>query len=161
MAMTTYIKNGAIQQSEFVIVPDGPVDISLTNQIIPLTAYLANLDELKGRDDVGVWLDSDEQVEELEGALDCSVVALNFSAFTDGRPYSSASILRRRYGFAGELRAVGDVRRDQLEQMVRCGFDAFQMAEGQDLDAALQGLKGFSENYQSTADRPEPLFRRR
>ena len=116
--------------------------------VIPLTDY-------------GVWLDSDEEVELLEGKLNCNVIALNFTAFNDGRAYSSAHILRRRYGYEGEIRAIGDVRRDELEQMIRCGFDAFELADSQDIEASLASLSGFSVSYQPTADRPEPLFRRR
>jgi len=89
------------------------------------------------------------------------VIALNFPSFFDGRSLSSANILRRRYGYTGELRAIGDVRRDQLDQMQRCGINAFQLAEGQDIRKALSSLSSFSYNYQSSIDRPEPLFRQR
>ena len=89
------------------------------------------------------------------------LIALSFPIFSDGRPYSSANILRRVYAFQGELRAIGDVRRDQMEQMHRCGFNAFQLAEGQNLEAALSGFKLFSHSYQTSIDRPEPLFRSR
>ena len=108
-----------------------------------------------------VLLAPEDEVEALETRLDgLRLIALAFPAFNDGRAYSAASILRRKYGYTGELRAVGDVRLDQLEQMVRCGFNAFELAEGQDATQAQQRLKGFSHNYQQTADRP-PLFRHR
>ena len=121
----------------------------------PLADFLAD------READAVLLQPDEEVEALEGRLPgISLIALNFPAFNDGRAYSSANILRRKYGYQGELRAVGDVRLDQLEQMVRCGFNAFELAEGQDAAQAQQRLAGFSHNYQHTADRP-PLFRHR
>ena len=130
--------------------------------MLPMNALLEHIASLSGRRDLGVWLDADEDVEELEVHLDqIDVIALNFPTYNDGRALSSANILRRRYGFEGELRAVGDVRRDQLEQMQRGGCNAFSMAEGQDSAAALSGMKGFSHSYQSAIDRTEPLFRSR
>tara|TARA_Y100000814_G_C12303486_1_gene392569 strand:- start:239 stop:718 length:480 start_codon:yes stop_codon:yes gene_type:complete len=159
--MTNIIKNGEIVESNLVVTTGDNVDISIDNQLLPLSVYLENQEALAGRNDYGVWLDSDEEVELLEGKLNCNVIALNFTAFNDGRAYSSAHILRRRYGYEGEIRAIGDVRRDELEQMIRCGFDAFELADSQDIEASLASLSGFSVSYQPTADRPEPLFRRR
>ena len=66
-----------------------------------------------------------------------------------------------RMGYTGELRAIGDVRRDQIEQMLRCGINAFELPEGADVDAALEGLKEFSHSYQPSPSTPEPLFRKR
>jgi uncharacterized protein (DUF934 family) len=159
--MTKIITDNSIVDSAFEVVADDVTDVSRPNQILPLQVYLANYEMLADRDDVGVWLDADDEVETLEGKTSCAVIALNFPAFNDGRAYSSANMLRRQFGFSGDLLAIGDVRRDQLEQMLRCGFTSFQMADGQDIDAALAGLRGFSENYQTTADKPTPLFRRR
>jgi len=90
-----------------------------------------------------------------------ALVAIGFPTFNDGRGYSIARILRQRLGFRGELRAVGDVLRDQLFYMARCGFNAFVLAPGRDLHAALASLGEFSNAYQSAADRPLPLFRHR
>jgi uncharacterized protein (DUF934 family) len=88
-------------------------------------------------------------------------VEVNFPSFTDGRGYSIARLLRERYGYRGELRAVGDVQRDQLFYLARCGFDAFLLREGEDAGAALAALGDFSEAYQASVERPVPLFRRR
>jgi len=88
-------------------------------------------------------------------------VEVNFPKFTDGRGYSIARLLRERYGYAGELRAVGDVQRDQLYYLARVGFDAFLLREGEDAEGALAALGEFSEAYQSSVERPLPLFRRR
>ena len=63
--------------------------------------------------------------------------------------------------YQGEIRAIGDVRRDQLSQMIHCGFNAFELADGQDTNKCLEALDAFSENYQATVANPEPLFRRR
>jgi len=89
------------------------------------------------------------------------VIALNFPSFTDGRHYSSARLLRERYGYKGEIRAIGDVLRDQLFYMRRCGFDAFAIRADRDPVDALEGLKDFSVTYQAAADDERPLFRRR
>ena len=69
--------------------------------------------------------------------------------------------MRQRYGFKGELRAIGDIQRDQLYYLARCGFDAFALREGEDVEAALQAFQDFGEAYQASVDRPVPLFRRR
>lgn len=160
--MPTIIKDGEITQSDFRVVRDEEPDISESNVLLPLSTYLAHVQELKGRNDVGVWLDSHEEVEELEPWLDrLALIALNFPHFHDGRSLSNASILRQHYAYAGEVRAVGDVRRDVANQMFRCGFDAFEPAEDQTPEDILKGLEGFTYNYQASIDRPEPLFRRR
>ncbi|MFN2332371.1 MAG: DUF934 domain-containing protein [Halomonas sp.] len=99
---------------------------------------LATLDEAacylpghQGR--LGVWLTPDIGPEFLQPWLpQLDLVALEFPRFTDGRPYSHARLLRTRLGYRGELRAVGDVRRDQIDFMRRCGFDTFELAEGQE-----------------------------
>ena len=89
------------------------------------------------------------------------VIAVNFPKFSDGRGYSIGRLLRERYGYKGELRAVGEVARDHLHAMEQCGFNAFQLREGEDPQEALTGFGDFSDSYQATAARPEPLFRRR
>ena len=88
-------------------------------------------------------------------------IAINFPKFGDGRGYSIARLLRERYGYKGELRAVGEVARDHLHAMAQCGFDAFQLREGEDPQEALKAFGDFSEQYQATAAQPAPLFRRR
>ena len=89
-----------------------------------------------------------------------TLLAVEFPKFTDGRGYSIARILRDRYGYTGELRAVGDVLHDQLLFMARCGFDAFELKAGKDIDGALAAFDAFSVYYQGAADEPEPLWRR-
>jgi uncharacterized protein (DUF934 family) len=88
-------------------------------------------------------------------------VEINFPKFGDGRGFSLARLLRERYGYKGELRAVGQVARDHLYYMESVGFDAFLLREGEDPVEALKGFDDFSEAYQATATRPVPLFRRR
>ena len=88
-------------------------------------------------------------------------VEVNFPKFGDGRGYSIARLLRERYGYKGELRAVGEVARDLLFYMESCGFDAFLLRDGEDPAEALTGFEDFSESYQASVARPLPLFRRR
>ena len=96
------------------------------------------------------------------GALDLAgVIAINFPKFGDGRGYSIARLLRERYDYKGELRAIGEVARDHLHAMAQCGFDAFQLRESENPQEALQAFSDFSEQYQATATQPLPLFRRR
>ena len=88
-------------------------------------------------------------------------IEVNFPKFGDGRGYSIARLLRERYGYKGELRAIGEVVRDHLFYMESCGFDAFLLREGEDPVEALTGFEDFSESYQASVARPLPLFRRR
>ncbi|EZQ17101.1 DUF934 domain-containing protein [Pseudomonas sp. G11-1] len=138
----------------------------LTNSgdiIVPLAMWLEHAHALKARDGrLGVWLDADEEAESIADGLEhFAVIALNFPVFSDGRNYSNARLLRDRYGYQGELRAIGDVLRDQLFFMHRCGFDAYALREDHDPHAALASLNDFSEVYQAATDQPLPLFRRR
>jgi uncharacterized protein (DUF934 family) len=119
---------------------------------------LADKADYKGRNDIAIWLDSSEEPEQLADDLaHFAFVALNFPTFRDGRAYSSASILRRQLGYAGELRAIGDLRQDQFEQLSRCGFDKLCLADGSIIEASE--VPQFSYHYQSAADGSEPLFR--
>jgi uncharacterized protein (DUF934 family) len=88
------------------------------------------------------------------------VVAVDFPKFTDGRGYSIAFNLRKRLGYKGELRAIGDVLRDQLFSMHRVGFDAYATRQDRSIHDALLGLTVFSETYQASVDQDLPLFRR-
>ena len=85
-------------------------------------------------------------------------IDLQFPAFTDGRAYSQAFLLRRRLRFAGELRATGDVLIDQLVQMQRTGFDVAVLKEGVDPSAAQRQLQRYAGFYQGSAVDTEPLF---
>jgi len=98
----------------------------------------------------------------LAGAVGLArVIAVNFPKFGDGRGYSIGRLLRERYGYKGELRATGEVARDHLQAMAQCGFDSFQLREGEDPQEALAAFDDFSDSYQATAAQPRPLFRRR
>jgi uncharacterized protein (DUF934 family) len=87
-------------------------------------------------------------------------VAINFPKFGDGRGYTKARLLRERFAYKGEVRAVGEVLGDQLFYMARCGFDAFALVDGKDTQAALRCLQDFSVTYQAATDEARPLYRR-
>jgi uncharacterized protein (DUF934 family) len=111
---------------------------------------------------IGVVLDgNDDPAAVAEDLRLFGVVAVEFPRFTDGRGYSTGRLLRERYGWRGEMRAVGDIQRDQIFYLARCGFDAFLLRDGEDAAAALDAFHDFSERYQGAVDEPAPLFRRR
>jgi uncharacterized protein (DUF934 family) len=112
---------------------------------------------------IGLLLQPEDRVEDIAGDLDYFIViAINFPKFVDGRGYSSATLLRQRYHYEGELRAVGDVLHDQLFFMRRVGFDAYALKEGKNLVYALAaGFTPFSDSYQTSTSQPQPHFRRR
>jgi uncharacterized protein (DUF934 family) len=143
---------------EAVEVPAGKV-------IVPLKVWLAQRETLLARAGatgaIGLWFASDELAQAVKDELgQFAVIAVDFPKFSDGRGYSIAYNLRKRLGYTGELRAIGDVLRDQLFQMYRCGFDAYATRQDRSIHDALKGLTVFSETYQASVDTPLPLFRR-
>jgi uncharacterized protein (DUF934 family) len=136
--------------------PDGPI-------VVPLALWKAQRALLRGRGTpVGVWLKPDDEPGDLaQDVATLPFIAVHFPRFTDGRGYSTASLLRRRYGFRGELRAFGDVGRDQLFFLKRVGFDSFGLAPHRDPASAIAGFGDFSLRYQGSVDDPVPLFRKR
>lgn len=167
--MTEIIKNGQIVEdgwSVFKLAEDSqPESIQLPTgpSLLPVAVWRARKAEIRARGiPVGVWLDSHEGPEEIADDLaSLALVAVNFPKFADGRGYSTARLLRERFGYRGELRAIGDVLKDQLFLLRRCGFDAFAVRADRDIREALAGFSDFSESYQSAADQAQPLFRRR
>ncbi|HZT62647.1 MAG TPA: DUF934 domain-containing protein [Burkholderiales bacterium] len=131
--------------------------------IVPLALWLERREIfLAYPGKLGVWLDANEGPESIAADLQrFALVAVNFPKFGDGRGYSIARLLRERYGYKGELRAIGDVLHDHLHFMKQCGFDAFALREDQDAQAALAALDTFSDGYQTSVLRPIPLFQRR
>lgn len=109
----------------------------------------------------GLLLQPDDEPGLLQSLLAAlPLIAIDFPSFRDGRGYSQAYLLRTRLGWRGELRAVGDVLRDQLAHMRQCGFDAFAVRADKSVEDALKGLSGISVLYGRSAIEPRPLFRR-
>jgi uncharacterized protein (DUF934 family) len=109
---------------------------------------------------LGLVLRPGDDVAAIENLDRATVVAVEFPKFTDGRGYSMARLLRERYGFTGELRAVGNVLRDQLLYMQRCGFTSFALQPGKDVQGALAAFEELPVRYQADANDRQPLFRR-
>ena len=109
----------------------------------------------------GVMIQKEEELELIAPHLvNITMIALTFKDFKDGRAYSLAYRLRTRFHFKGDLRAVGDVLRDQLSLMRQCGFTSFVIKEGKDPFDALKGIKGLSVTYSGSVSNPAPLFKR-
>lgn len=159
--MRSVIKNRRIVEDRWQPVADdaelpvGPVIVSLARWNRERVALLER------GEPVGVRLPNTANVADLAGDLPrLAVVALEFPKFADGRAYSQARLLRERHGYRGEIRAVGDVLRDQLFFMARSGFDAFELRADRSLEDALEAFGEFSESYQPATDQPLPLYRR-
>lgn len=136
------------------------------HRILPLTAWLKYCQQVDTGDGTlaqnGVFLDPEEDPEVLaEYVKMAPLIALQFNSFRDGRAYSQAFLLRERMGFKGDLRAVGEVLRDQLVHMRHCGFTSFAIRKDKSAADALNGLTGFDMIYARSVATPEPLFRRR
>ena len=109
----------------------------------------------------GVWLEPDDDPAlAVEFFPQLALIGVHFPKFTDGRGYSTAVLLRTRYGWRGELRALGDVLQDQLHALRRVGFDSFALRADRDPQSALRGFTPFSDAYQGSVDQPLPAFRR-
>ncbi|MEE8059106.1 MAG: DUF934 domain-containing protein [Pseudomonadales bacterium] len=155
------IKDGVIVEDQWQLLETAATDIPEGAVIVPVSVWNDQKDQLSGREQVGVWLDSDESPQLIADDLDnFAMVAINFPAVADGRGFSYGRELRELHNFKGEIRAIGNFIRDQLFYLQRCGFNAFALNEV-DLEQALDSFKDFSECYQAATDQPEPLFKRR
>jgi uncharacterized protein (DUF934 family) len=166
--MQKLIKDKAIAKDPWTLlkIATGPEILTAVpgkNLIVPLQFwrdYGADLEQYGGN--IALWLDSDETVSEIGDVLSTfPLIALNFPVYADGRSYTNARELRERFAYEGEVRAIGDVLRDQLYYMSRCGFNAFSLRHDQDPDACIKAFDDFKTGYQSTVMEPTPLFRRR
>ncbi len=136
--------------------PKGDIIVSFDRWLVEKASLL------EGGSRVGICVKGEHDLDAVVQELDSiDLVALDFPVFSDGRNYSNARLLRERYSYTGELRAVGDVLRDQLFYMARCGIDSFAVAADKDIDDALQGLKDFTVTYQPASDEAVPVFRLR
>jgi uncharacterized protein (DUF934 family) len=155
------IHNHAVKDDGWQLLDAGAVVPDSGDVIVGLEEWNRNADALLARSGkVGVVLRSHESPEDIQRRDELPLIAIDFPKFSDGRGYSSARLLRDRLRYEGELRAVGDVLRDQLFYMLRCGIDSFALKAGKDIEGALQAFREFSVTYQAAADDPRPLFRR-
>jgi uncharacterized protein (DUF934 family) len=133
------------------------------NVIIPFTYWQANREALLERaGQLGVCINGDDDTDEVAEDLPCfDLLAIEFPAFKDGRGYSHARILRDHYHYQGDIRALGDVLRDQLFYMQRCGITSFCVREDTNIEEAIKGLTDFSVKYQTAADGAQPVYKQR
>jgi uncharacterized protein (DUF934 family) len=152
------LKNGAVVDDRWRRLADDDPAPDSDAVIVSLARWRADR-ALAGRNGpLGLALRNSEPVRPLADELHrFELIALEFPKFTDGRAYSQARLLRERFGFAGELRATGQVLPDQLLLMRRCGFDAFEIAKGAPLETWKRALESFSVFYQPAADGREPI----
>jgi uncharacterized protein (DUF934 family) len=157
------VRSGKIAAADFVRIDDDTVIPADANALIPAERFLADPESfLSGAGKTGVLWPNNRDVEDLASYLDrLAMVALVFPGFRDGRAYSQARILRERYSYRGELRATGQVLRDQFLFMLRAGFDAFEVKKQSDAEAFAATVQRYSVFYQPTGDGRITAFNRR
>lgn len=135
--------------------------------ILPLSVFIARNDEIKARiaqGEIGVWLATHELLENLtQHQADLNalpIIAIFVERFADGRIFSLGNLLRTRFGFKNELRAFGDVLRDQLYFLKRSGFTSYLVRADRSAQEAIASLSDFTKPYQGAVDEPRPVFKR-
>lgn len=157
------IKDRAIVEDSFTLVESLDALPESGDILVDISLWADAKSQLKGRNGkLGVRLLGQTEPEEIaDDIAELDLIAVEFPAFKDGRGYSLARLLRERFGFTGELRATGDVLRDQLFYLMRCGFNSFATREDRDIEDALNGLSDFSVTYQADVNEKKPIYQRR
>ncbi len=156
------IKNRQIVEFDWQLIADdaepasGPI-------IVSLARYLREREYLLRRNaGLGIKLEAADDLTLFAADLgELAIIALEVSKFSDGRCFSQARLLRERYGFGGDLLAVGDVLRDQIAFMERCGINVFSIRPDRAMADALKAFNEFSVTYQTAADGADPIYHRR
>lgn len=153
------IKKGEFVSDSFVTVEDD-AELPEGSIIVSLERWQAERDTLSERNTpLGVRLKSGQEPSVIADDLDKFViVALEFPAYRNGRAYSYARLLRERYGFKGEIRAVGNVLRDQFQYMIRVGFDALEVEDNITPEIYKRAVGTFTHAYQPGADGSVSVF---
>jgi uncharacterized protein (DUF934 family) len=170
--MASIIKNRAVVNDDWTLVrpaEDGTLplvsELPAGKVLVPLALWQVERDALvasRSAAEIGVWLAPENEPADIVADFDqIALIGVDFPVFRDGRGYSIGRLLRERYGYKGELRAIGDVLRDQVRLMFRCGFDAFAVRADKDINDAMKAFDDFTVQYQGAVDVPAPLFRRR
>jgi len=157
------VRAGRIVADQYVrVLDDAPISDGVP-VIVPAVRFLADAEEILRREaPTGVLWPNNRRIAELAPHLDrLALVALEFPNFKDGRGYSQARLLREQYGFHGELRATGNVLRDQFLFLLRAGFDAFEVVKDADAAVFAEAVVRYSVFYQPASDRRIPALRAR
>jgi uncharacterized protein (DUF934 family) len=160
--MPTLIKDGRVIADDWILREEITDGVIAPRTIMPAAYAVLHADALLGSGrDIGIWLSGDGEPEEMAALLPkVALVAIRFPAMNDGRGLSLAVLLRTRFGFTGELRAIGEVHEDVLSYMHRCGIDSYQLPDGRDPKVALAAMKSLTDFYQGSVVDPRPAFRR-
>ena len=154
--MPTLVRDGKITEDRWEYQVD---DLSSpqTGSILNLEAFTQEVN----RELYGVLVDGSVEIEDVIDQVKCAaLIAISFTAFADGRGLSLAYLLRSRYDYRGELRAVGDVLPDWTPYMLRSGFDSFELADSRAAETAIACMQWMSDHYQGSVVQPSPRFRR-
>lgn len=161
----TMLSRGELVGDDWTLIEDGRAEIESGGGkvIVPLARWRAEREALlAAHAAIGVLVPNTADIEAVFGEIsDRALIVLQFPAFTDGRALSQAVVLRKRLGFTGELRAVGDVIRDLVFWLGRCGFDSIVPRKDQDLEGCRAALREFTVAYQAAADEHTPVWIRR
>ena len=162
--MPRLLKNNEFH-SDTTITVSAETELSSIEQpvLVPVKLWLADASQYQALSQpVGLLFEPDDEPESVADQLShFDVIAVSIPGFMDGRAYSIARILRDRYGFEGEIRAVGDVLIDQLFAMKRCGISSYLLRDDQKQEDALKALNTFTLRYQGSSDDLQPLYRKR
>jgi uncharacterized protein (DUF934 family) len=159
--MPTLIKGGRVVSDDWTLqeeIADGAIR---PHTIVPASYVLAHAELFDEAQDVGIWIPGDGEPGEIATLLPkVALVAIRFPTMNDGRGLSLAVLLRTRFAFTGELRAIGEVHEDVLNYMHRCGIDSYQLPDGHDPKVALAAMNSLTDFYQGSVVDPRPAFRR-
>jgi uncharacterized protein (DUF934 family) len=161
----TILRGGELVEDNWTLIEDGRTEIESDagKVIVTLARWRAEREALlAGHAAVGVLVPNTADIEAVFAEIaDRALIVLQFPTFTDGRALSQAVVLRKRLGFRGELRAVGDVIRDLVFWLGRCGFDSIVPRKDQRLEDCRAALREFTVAYQAAADGHAPVWVRR
>lgn len=168
--MTLIIRNREVVEDDWLVIATNPAGglplpeaLPAGKVIVPLAYWKDARDTLRAlrdKSELGIWLAPDDEPADVVPEFDAvALLAVDFPVFRDGRGMSLARLLRERYGWKGEIRAIGDVQRDQLGYMARCGIDTFAVRADKDIHDALNAFGELTLHYQGDVHDPRPLFR--
>lgn len=165
--MSTLIKNKSICENDWQIILEEETSSALTTPgkiLISLELWFAHQSDLQQKisdGEVGIYLSSEKSINDLpENYLDAALIAIDFPKFVDGRGYTIARELRQKLAYKKEIRAVGEVLHDQINAMLRMGFNAFELSDEHNAESALLAFDDFQTNYQADVHQTLPVYAR-